>query len=182
MPLPYTLPSGLRTGCRILQWIALAILVVFIAGLAWYGAPGDYIATQLDEIGSPARDSVVFTPAKTWITNGLAWVPALSASLALLGAALVFRAFASGQVFEPPAVRAVSTFGWLIVAHALIQIVMPSLMVLALTYDNPPGQRTLTFSVSSTHLTTLLIGLVLLVIGQVYTRAVAIADDNRQIV
>jgi hypothetical protein len=31
-------------------------------------------------------------------------------------------------------------------------------------------------------LTTLLIGLVLLVIGQVYTRAVAIADDNRQIV
>jgi hypothetical protein len=182
MPILYLLPNGLRYWCRVLQWSALAIAIAVIVLSAWLGAAGKYVAAQLASLSGPAQAAVVFTPLKTWITQGLGWMAALASLLIPLGAALVFRAFASGRVFEAPAVRAVSTFGWMIVAFALIQTLSPSLAHLALTYDNPPGLRVLTFSLSSTHVITLLVGLVILVIGQVYTRAADIADDHRQIV
>ena len=57
-----------------------------------------------------------------------------------------------------------------------------TLTVLALTLGNPPGQRTLSFMLSSQHYLSLLFGLVLLAVSTVLVEAARVADENAEFV
>ena len=57
-----------------------------------------------------------------------------------------------------------------------------TLSVLALTLGNPPGQRTLSFLLSSQHYLSLLFGLVLLAVSTVLVEAARVADENAEFV
>ena len=55
-------------------------------------------------------------------------------------------------------------------------------MVLGLTYDNGPGNRALTLGINSNTVILLMIGAVILVIGQILTQATDIAHENEQFI
>jgi heme/copper-type cytochrome/quinol oxidase subunit 4 len=85
-------------------------------------------------------------------------------------------------VFGPIAVRAVRFLGLMIFLFAAIQLVMPTLMVLGLTFDNGEDRRALTIAVNSMQVVLLLIGAIILIIGQILTQATDIALENEQFV
>ena len=70
----------------------------------------------------------------------------------------------------------------MVLIEAVIRSVFISLMVLFMTYDAGEGQRTLTISIGSHQLIAILVGIVFLIIGHVFTQAVHISDESRQIV
>jgi hypothetical protein len=178
----YVLPPRSRLWCRVLQWIAVLIVVALVSVAVWWRIPAAILDAQMEELVRADRPVGPFSPLKQMIVTGLAWGFALTSVLIPTGAAVVFRAFASGRVFDAPAVRSVRFFGWMVVAFAVAQTLTPTVMQFALTADNPPGTRVLTLGLSSTHVTTLLVGLVVLAIAQVYSRAAEIADEHGQIV
>ncbi|HCE21395.1 MAG TPA: DUF2975 domain-containing protein, partial [Hyphomonas sp.] len=85
-------------------------------------------------------------------------------------------------VFAPAAVRAVRFLGLTIFLFAAVQLILPTLMVLGLTYDNGPGNRALTLGINSNTVILLMIGAVILVIGQILTQATDIAHENEQFI
>ena len=58
------------------------------------------------------------------------------------------------------------------------------MMIGALTYDLPKGEnlRTFSFVFYTSHAQMLTFGALFLIIGQIFTEAVQISDENRQIV
>ena len=70
----------------------------------------------------------------------------------------------------------------MIFLFAAIRLVMPTLIVLALTLDNDDGLRSLTISIDMSEIILLIIGAAILVIGQILTQAVDIARENNQFI
>ena len=140
-------------------------------------APRHYV-----ELQPQVREDVAYSAGKKLLLQTLATISYFSLVLILLGAARVFSVFQTGKVFGPIAVRAVRFLGLMIFLFAAIQLVMPTLMVLGLTFDNGEDRRALTIAVNSMQVVLLLIGAIILIIGQILTQATDIALENEQFV
>ncbi|KCZ90625.1 DUF2975 domain-containing protein [Hyphomonas johnsonii] len=182
MNAPHLLPDRTRLICRILKWaslvVAVLIAVIFVAG----DASTNIINAVWNNLQPDIREAVTYTATKKGVLHGLAGASYFSILLIIFGAARVFSVFQKGTVFSSAAVKAVRALGLMIVLFAAIQLALPTLMVLALTYDNDEGLRAISVSVGSSQVTLLMIGAVILVIGQILTQAVAIAEENEQII
>ena len=94
----------------------------------------------------------------------------------------LFACYERGQVFSPAAARHMRVAGTAIAATGGLSIVVNTLAVLLLTYDNAPGERFLEITVSSANYASLLFGGLLIVIGWVMHEAVRVANENRQFI
>lgn len=94
--------------------------------------------------------------------------------------AQVFKCFAQGEPFQagPYAQR----FGQVLVLSGLLSPVFRTLSALALSVDNPVGQRLLVLSFSSNDFILALVGALLMMLGLALTQAAVIDAENRQIV
>ena len=100
----------------------------------------------------------------------------------LLQAYALFDAFRLGAVFTAQSPVRLRRIGWCMVALALLRPITMTLLGLALTWGNPPGQRILALAVSVDDYMIAALGGLILAIGHVMVEAARIADDNRQIV
>jgi Protein of unknown function (DUF2975) len=94
----------------------------------------------------------------------------------------LFSHYGRGQVFGRAALGHLQRFGWLMVALALTGPLSHGLRSVALTLDNPPGQRHLVLSYSSNDYVLLLLALVFVAIARVMSEAVRVAEENEQFV
>lgn len=101
---------------------------------------------------------------------------------ALLAAAALFRAFATGGSLVPRTGRLVRRFGLCLLIYSLLGLLSKTVVVAAATWNNPSGERVLTIGVSSEMLVFLIVAGVILALGHVMQEAARIADDHRQIV
>lgn len=162
----------LGTGC-----LVLAVGVPLLVGWSWFGADP---VERLAETGLPA-----LTQAAPWqvaVSGLLTLMPALLASVALLAARRCFTLFRRGCYMSADVVTALKGFGgWACVA-SLVAVMVPTLVGLLMTLNNPVGSRILVLSVETGPVMGLLFGGTLWVIAAVMAHAVAIAEDHAQIV
>ena len=94
----------------------------------------------------------------------------------------LFENFARGRVLEAKTGEDLRLIGGLIAAYALLTPLKGSLISIAVTMGNPPGQRMLAIALGTYELILGVLGALILVLGHVMAEAARIADDNRQIV
>ena len=94
----------------------------------------------------------------------------------------MFAAFQTGDAFSLRTVKSIRLMGVVIVIETLFRILFPSAMIGLMTFDSAEGQRVLKLSMGTDQLITLLFGALFLLIGHIFTQAVHISDENRQIV
>lgn len=178
----YVLPQATQRLCRVLSLCVLALTIGGIALVALTGAPQLPVDAALAALPPFQRAGVTMGPEKMILLQAIGWANGLALLIIPLGAFGVFSSFASGQVFDPPAVRAVRRLGWSVVVASLVRLLVPSMMAAALTFDSGPGRRFLTLTLDSNHVVLLMIGLTVLIVGQVYVAAARIAGEHGQIV
>lgn len=178
----YLLPDRTRLACRGMKWFALAVAVLIVSLSFTSDMTSKIIEAHWNSLAPDVREAVTYTPAKKWLLHGLAAISYFSLLLIVFGTARVFAAFQKGTVFSSGAVKAVRFLGLLIFVFAAIQLLIPTLIVLGLTFDNADGLRTLTLSINTSGVILLMIGTVILVIGQILTQAMKIAEENGQFI
>lgn len=90
----------------------------------------------------------------------------------------LFGEYLRGAVFSPRALACLRRFAVLLVALAVVQPLAQALMSVAVSWDNPPGQRMLVVTVNSNDYALLLGALVFVAIARVMTEAARVAEEN----
>lgn len=91
----------------------------------------------------------------------------------------LFRRFARGVVLDADNGKRLTLIGWLTIAGGALATLDRTMIGLALTASNPPGQRLLVISLSMSDFIIMLFGLLILAFGHVVTEAARLADENR---
>lgn len=178
----YELAPRMRLICTASKWATVGIAILLIVILIT-GDVMDAITGQVWNNLSPETQAAInFSGAKKAQVRVLALAGYFAPFLILFGAFRMFRALETGAVFSARTVKALRFLGLMVLIEALFRSVFGSLMVLLLTYDAGAGQRTLSISVGSNQLIAILVGIIFLIIGHIFTKAVHISDENRQIV
>lgn len=176
-------PSGLRRIRRLAFWVRLmcvvgALAVVFLPFVFW--AQADWVAQVL-------RDEWRLPLVQLDMASRLG---GLAASLIPAGLLVyvcwhmwaLFGCFADGELLARTPAEHLRRLGLGLTVLAAVQPVSQTLVVLAVTLGNPPGERRLWFGLSSQHYLVLLFGLLLLALAQVLLEGSRVAEENREFI
>ena len=105
-------------------------------------------------------------------------LPAAAVMIGLLYLRRLFNAYAAGEFFTTRNAARICGFAWSVIAMGLLRPVSGMLASVAVTLDNPPGQRSLAIGLGSPEVNILFVGGVVLVIGWVMREAARLADEN----
>jgi len=94
----------------------------------------------------------------------------------------LFRLYAAGTFFERGNVDCFSKMGWALIAAAPMDVIYKAALSVWLSFDQPPGERSLAISISSDDIAMLTFGGAVVVISWVMAEAVEISRENAQIV
>jgi len=167
--------SGLASAAWVLFGLALAglaalALMLVLGWLPELWAPG--------LLGPDARPLVL----QRLLLWGLAALVAAPGLVALATMAGLFGAFARGEVFTDFAARAIRRVGLMLVVGAVLKVVAGAARSVVVTYTNPPGERMLAVSVGSEEALLVLLGGLLVVIGQAMAEAARMEREMRAII
>jgi hypothetical protein len=93
-----------------------------------------------------------------------------------------FVSCSAGDVFTSENGCYLHRFSIFTMLYAVLTIPAKALLALILTINNPPGERILSISLSSTELSLVFLGAVFLVISWIIKESARIAEDNANIV
>jgi len=178
----YSLSKSSKWLCRFMQ--GFAILTAFFLVYVGYadGFPDKIIGNYWDDLTDAQQAVVTYTPIKKAILQTIATISWLSPLLILLGIFRVFGAFATSEPLSLKSVRAIRFLGLMMVIRAIASIATQPAMMVALTYDNPPGMSVVAVGISTYQSMNLLLGVVFLLAGQFFTMAVAATEENKQFI
>lgn len=117
-----------------------------------------------------------------WIALAIGLVPAGLFVAAMLRLAGLFGRFGRGQVLEEENAQRLTRVGWLLTAMGVATPLSRMLQSIALTFDNPPGQRHLAVTLDPGMFGALAAGAALVAFGLVLKEAVRLADENQSFV
>ncbi|MEM9669228.1 MAG: DUF2975 domain-containing protein [Pseudomonadota bacterium] len=178
----YRLPETTRKWCSALKWVSVLLGLLLAAEVIFNQTLDDMIASHWQGLTDLARTQVQFSPEKTRLLLGLAFVAWSPALLVLFAAFRLFHTLSKGDAFSEQVHRAIRFLGAMVMVNGLIGLVIRSAFTLALTYDNPAGTKELSIAFGSGQINYLLVGTLILILGHIFLQAVRISDENRQIV
>jgi Protein of unknown function (DUF2975) len=180
---------GLAHRLRKLSWLVRLLILAGTALALWqpacmaWGEPALVSRVLGDSCGDLARLLVgEVTPRIRLRLVAVSLPGTLLALAALWQLWRLFSHYGQGRVFGRAALAHLQRFGWLMVALALTGPLSHGLRSVALTLDNPPGQRHLVLSYSSNDYVLLLLALVFVAIARVMNEAVRVAEEHEQFV
>lgn len=118
------------------------------------------------------------TPAVRARLAGVTVLPVAVALAALWQLWALFGAYRRGDVFGPRPLGHMRRFGWSMAALALIEPLSRSLASVAVSLDNPPGQRQLVVTLGSHDYALLMCALVFVAVARVMAEAGRLAAEN----
>lgn len=176
--------TTINRSIRILKSIIYVSIAVILAGqiLYWFvPVSSDYITTShpiIDTYGSLADLS---TAQKV-----LSFLIALTPKVALVGAFVLLlklcNSFESGDWFNRQTESHCEKIGRWMIAYVFLAILHRTLLALVVTFNNPPGERELTFSISTNDLMALLPALLAFIIGHMVGVARRQRDELNEII
>jgi hypothetical protein len=156
------------------------ICVLPIASLAyWFFTPSVEIAgVWLDNRNA----LLVMNLPKRLMAFGISLVELTPLGLSLIGFRRLFRHYADGMFFGAENVRAFNTVGVGMFWFGVTQILASMVVSVALTLDNPVGQRVLDVCISAGAAEALMFGAIFRLIGWVMDEARLLAEEQAQTV
>lgn len=174
--------SRIRHVSRIMMAVCTAVIlfVPLALALVWINF----------ESAAPNFEFLRRIPYQPANLTGLNLLAGFAVSLSLAGVLLfgvhrlrrLFALYSSGQVFTPENAACIRGFALSALAYAALTPVTEVLLSVILTVGNPPGQRALVISVSSTEFVLLFLGAVLLIVSWVMKESAKLAEEHAQII
>lgn len=180
------LPQRLRRLSRLVRGLTLlAVPLVASMPLLWLLAPETLLAVGLEQMSGMNLRHLMqgdFTLAVR-VRLALVSLPMLAVTLALLWQLWsLFGEYLKGAVFSPRALVCLRRFAGLLLALSVVGPLIQALTSVAISWDNPPGQRTLMVALSSSDYALVLIALVFMAIARVMSEAARVAEENEQFI
>ncbi|MEM9055228.1 MAG: DUF2975 domain-containing protein [Pseudomonadota bacterium] len=182
MTIGYRLPKAWQKACRVFQLLCAFVALFAIWAYFTMGVVDVTVDAYWQELSPEVQSAVSYSPLKKGLLWTISTIAYFAPVLIVYATFSVFSKLASGEVFIPPVTRRIRFLGLTIILYALSRILMNTLMILALTYDNPPSMKVLSFMVNGQQITMLMVGVIILLIGQVFTKAVSMAEEHKQFV
>jgi len=135
----------------------------------------------LARLGEAGRD-LALTPGRVAAGAAITAVPVGVLLFGLWQVRALFADFAEGRVFTPATTRRLRNFAGSVLAQAALGPISSTAMLLAFTFDNPPGSRQLGIALSTNDYLALVVGGVLLAIAWVMVEATRIVDEHASFV
>lgn len=173
------LPKGLHVLTRAVRGLALfgAFSLVLVPPLFWLQP--DWVRALAHQITELGTDVPLTFDAATRVAGLVACMPAMLLGLyALWQLWHLFGDYASGRFFAAPTQRRLRHFAWALAAVAFVAPLQRTLVGLAFTWSNPPGQRILSIGIGWNDYVALLMAIVLLAIATVQAEAARLAEEN----
>lgn len=187
MPLPHSAAgrsslARLRRVSIVARILCYAAAMLMLFGMVWlWGNP--------EHLSAYARGTIGLNPPVGassgrgyWAALAIGLVPAGLFVAAMLRLAGLFARFGRGQVLEEENAERLTRIGWLLTALGMATPLARTLQGLALTFDNPPGQRQLAISIDPGTFGALAAGAALVAFGLVLREAVRLSDENQSFV
>jgi len=173
--------SAFRT-CAICKWLTLIGLALLLIQLIADNGLQEIAGNHWNMLSADTQEKTRLGSAKQTIVYAVASLNYLT--MLFLGGATwrIFHTLEKKGPFTTELSSSIMFLGAATIVTACISILMPTMMILALTYDNPPGSRELTISFSSGAISFLLIGMVIHILGGILYKAAEIAEENRQFI
>ena len=178
----YQLPSQLKYLCLTFQGVAVLVAILALWLFFYQGAIDTSINQYWERISPQAQANVTIHDFKRLLLSAIATVAYFAPILILTGAFLTLGAFRTHDPLSLKSAKSVRFLGITIILYALSKIATFSLVVIALTYDNPPGTKEFAIAVDTHTLVTLMIGVIIVVIGHMLTEATRVAEENKQFI
>jgi hypothetical protein len=168
---------------KISRWMAglcvvLAIAIPFAVAAVIFLAPEQVIARrQLAALGITVldlHDQVIVFAFSVLFSLPLIW--------GLFQLRTLFRRYAAGDVFSKAASGSLYRFALALLLHAFANFLSRTIIPLALTMQNPPGERKLAIAISSDDVSTVFIAVTFMVIAWVMAEAAEVSEENRTFV
>ncbi|MEL6693356.1 MAG: DUF2975 domain-containing protein, partial [Pseudomonadota bacterium] len=172
----FELSARMRLVCSVSKWATVAIGGLLLLILVQTNVVSEITGQAWNSLGPETQAAIQFDEAKRTQVNTFALIGYFAPVLILFGAFRMFRALEAGSVFSVRTVRALRFLGLMVLIEALFRTVFGSLLILLMTFDAANGERTLSIGVNSNQLLSILVGVIFLVIGHVFTQAVHISD------
>lgn len=179
LPIPSVALRGLCHGVRALA--ALAMLGLLALPL-WFALSSDALLMLAPDVAGVRRDHTTIDTRARWLAAAVTLLPVAAGLYALLALWRLFGTYLRGAALTTAAQRLLQRFAWALLALAILRPLYGSLMSVALTLGNAPGQRQLVVSLSSDDYALILLSLVLLAIALVMHEAVRAARENQEFV
>ncbi|TCR63392.1 DUF2975 domain-containing protein [Bosea sp. BK604] len=160
-------------------YLAAALMLV---GVVWvWTSPASVLAYMQSTVGAGAAPAVP-SARGYWLGLALSLVPAGLFTLAMLRLGRLFGRFRRGIVLDEGNAVELSRIGWLLFAFGAVTPIIRALQSVALTFDNPTGQKQLAITLDPGVFGALAAGAVLVAFGLVLREAVWLADENQSFV
>ncbi|MGX1785460.1 DUF2975 domain-containing protein [Bosea sp. NPDC055332] len=166
------------TVARILC-VAAAALMAF--GAVWLWHDPEQLVAYARTIGVSAPIGPL-SERGYWSALTIGLVPAGLFVAAMLRLASLFGRFGRGQVLEEENAQRLTRVGWLLIAMGVATPLTRGLQSVALTFDNPSGQKQLAITLDPGMFGALAAGAALVAFGLVLREAVRLADENKSFV
>jgi hypothetical protein len=183
-----TSPTTHRSLAQRLRTLSLAVqvlcLIGAVAAVCMALAPlwqAEYLLTSDYRCGSSSLLSKLSGPPtfETLQRMVLVNVPVLVVQCALLWQLWgLFAEFRAGRLFSDKALQCWQRWGWGVAALAVLQPVERAAMWVAVTLQNPPGQRILSVSLGTEDYPLILLALVFVALARVMREAARAAQEN----
>lgn len=154
---------------------SMVLLPLVVAVFAWRGQADP---SWLDQSFPALPSGTELTPAKSTQVIALGAIALVPITMALLQMRALFARYRRGEILTLPCARHIFRAGQALVLLAMAQLVILPLQVIALTADNPSGDRHIIINFSSETLWLLLSGGLLIVVGWVMVEATRAAEEN----
>jgi hypothetical protein len=166
-----------RVSLRLRACCTLGLAVV-PAGLCLFWAftgrnAADFLGSHL-----PPDTPAVLTPAVRIMACAASMIPAAVVLYALAVLRRLMGLYAAGTIFAPENARAYRALGRAALLAVPARILCQTLMTLAMTLPNPPGQRILSIGLEGGDVALLFVGAVVLLVARIMEQGAALAEEN----
>lgn len=154
-----------------LYWLCSGLIflipLVILAAFAWGWATAEDLPMRFP--GLP--DGTTLTPAKAIIATLIGSPTLIPMAMALLQMRGLFGRYRAGEILSDACARHILRIGQSLIAFCALLIFTPTLQILALTADNPDGQKIVSISIDGAMIGLGLAGGLLVTIGWVMREA-----------
>lgn len=165
----------------LMAWLVSLGGLALIALFAWFWSD-PHLLRDLLQTMTGIRVVEPMTPLAYWGSFAAAALPFGLGLATLWVTRRLFLGYARGEIFTITAAKRLSAIGGLLLAGVVAGVVARTLAVLALTWENPPGQRQLAISLNSHDFGLAVLALLLMVVAWALGEAARLAEENRQFV
>ncbi len=171
--------SRLRRVSRWARAFSYAAGLLMLFGLVWLWADADALARHAQSTIGLGNAPLAPSSRGYWAAFALAWIPAGLFVLAMLRLGNLFRAFGEGRVLVEENAVGLLRVGWLLAGFGATTPIIRTAQSIALTFDNPAGQRHIAVMLDPGIFAALAAGATLIAFGLVLRETVRLADENQ---